>query len=183
MRDHGPSPMPVGGLGAVQSRAGQEALVRTRGFTTLELIIVVTIIAVIIAIAVPSVISARKSAHEGQAIGALKTLANAQQMFREGDHDGDNLADFGDLMELSNTTMVDSILGSGRKAGYLFDTDAGSTNRQFAWFALANPSVPTQTGDKYFCTNQRGVIYFTQRAAVPPNYVDCSIPAGLAEVH
>jgi prepilin-type N-terminal cleavage/methylation domain-containing protein len=153
--------------------------VRRTGFTLIELMIVLVIIAVIVAIAVPNLISSRKSANEGAAIGHLKTLANAQTLFREGDKDGDNFADFGNLQELSNTSIIDGSLGSGKRTGYNFDTDACTDNVGFLWFAVANPSAPYQSGERYFCTNHRGQIYYTNAASIAPDYVSGAIPSEL----
>jgi prepilin-type N-terminal cleavage/methylation domain-containing protein len=152
------------------------------GFTVIELIIVTLILAVIIAIAVPNVLSSRKTANEGAAIGALKTIANAQSLFREKDREDDDSPDYASLAELSNTTIIDSPLGSGRRNGYAFETDAGSLNREAVWFAVANPIVPKSTGDRYFCTNHRCVIYYTLGTSVTPDYVDCTIPTSFLQV-
>jgi prepilin-type N-terminal cleavage/methylation domain-containing protein len=150
-----------------------------RGFTLIELMIVLVLIAVITAIAIPNLISARKNANEIAAIGSLKTIANAQQLFREADRELDNEFDFGNLAELSNTTIIDGTLGSGKRAGYLFETNAGSVNPSFLWFAMANPQVPQSSGDRYFCMNNRGQIFYTTTATVVPNYASCDIPTSM----
>jgi type IV pilus assembly protein PilA len=157
--------------------------VERRGFTLIELIIVVAIIAVIAAIAIPGLVAARKSANEGAALGAVKTLANCQHIFRESDKDGDNNPDFGSLAELSNASMVDGILGSGKKAGYLFDTNQGSKEPTALYFIVASPESPLSSGDRYFCSNQRGGIYYTSLAVIPPNYVDCSLPSNVLVIY
>jgi prepilin-type N-terminal cleavage/methylation domain-containing protein len=147
-----------------------------RGFTLIELMIVLVLVAVITAIAIPNLISARKSSNEVAAIGCLKTIANAQQLYRESDKELDGEFDFGTLAELSNTAMVDGTLGSGNRAGYTFATGPGSVNTSFLWFALANPRLPLSTGDRYFCTNNRGQIFYTTEAAVVGNFTTCDIP-------
>jgi prepilin-type N-terminal cleavage/methylation domain-containing protein len=152
---------------------------RPRGFTLIELMIAITIIAVIIAIAVPNLISSRKNANEIAAIGSLKTIANAQQLYREADKENDGEFDFGSLAELSNTTMIDGTLGAGNRAGYSFETNSGSVNPSFLWFALANPRLPLSSGDRYFCTNNRGQIFYTTEAAIVGNYTSCNIPTTL----
>lgn len=147
-----------------------------RGFTLIELMIVLVLIAVIAAIAIPNLISARKSSNEVAAIGCLKTIANAQQLYREADKELDGTFDFGTLSELSNTAMVDGTLGSGNRAGYNFETSPGSVNTSFLWFALANPRAPGSSGDRYFCTNHRGQIFYTTVSAIVGNYTSCDIP-------
>lgn len=152
---------------------------RRRGFTLIELSIVVVILVIVIAIAVPNIISSRKNANESAAIGHLKTLANAQTMFREADKENDIVADFGNLQELSNTTIIDPSLGAGIRTGFSFQTDACSDNPGFLWFAVANPVSPPTTGERYFCTNHRGQIFYTTAFSITPNFIDGQPPAGL----
>src|SRR4029077_4511854 len=125
-----------------------------RGFTLIELMIVIAIIAIIAAIATPNLIAARKHANEASAIGALKTLSSTETMFREGDRERDGNLDYGMLSELNNTQLVDSVLGSGTKQGYMFQATYSFTSSEFLWFALANPMLPGTTGDRYFAINQ-----------------------------
>lgn len=150
-----------------------------RGFTLIELMIVITIIAVIMAIAIPNILAARKNANETAAVGHLKTIANAQVMFRESDKDASGEFDFGSLQQLSETSLVDATLGSGNRTGYMYACEPGATNPGFLWFAMANPIVPGSTGERYFCTNQRGQIFYTTASAVTMNNTDCEIPAGV----
>lgn len=151
----------------------------TRAFTLIELMIAIVIIAIIAAIAIPNIVSARKNANESAAIGHLKTIANTQNMFRESDKELDGEYDFGTLLELSDTTLIDGTLGSGSRTGYHYATGAGSVNRGFLWFATANPALPTKSGDRYFCTNQRGQIFYTTSFLIPLNTTDCEMPPGL----
>ncbi len=144
-----------------------------KGFTLIELMIVIAIIAIIAAIAIPNLIEARKHGNEAAAIGALKTLGTAQTLFREADKDGDVTLDYGTLGDLASANLIDEVLGSGTKQGYLFEAVNGSTNNtandpsgEFTWMANADPAAPGTTGDRYFATNQTGVIYYTTNAPI-----------------
>ncbi|MEZ6186436.1 MAG: prepilin-type N-terminal cleavage/methylation domain-containing protein [Planctomycetota bacterium] len=153
-----------------------------KGFTLIELMIVIAIIAIIAAIAIPNLIEARKHGNEAAAIGALKTITTAQSLFREGDKETDTNFDYGSLNELSTATLIDGVLGSGTKQGYTFATAFGVSTSEFLWFATANPAVPGTTGDRYFCTNQAGVIYYTSNASIAMNSTTCAIPATVLPV-
>jgi len=77
---------------------------RIFGFTLIELMIVVAIIAIIAAIAIPNILRARMSANEGSAIGSLRNLATAQQTFQSNqcvDEDDDGSGEYGYLTELT----------------------------------------------------------------------------------
>jgi hypothetical protein len=121
---------------------------------------------------------------ESTAIGALKTLNTSQTLFREGDKDEDGLLDHGTLRELSDTALVDILLGSGHKNGYVFTCQPSVATPELLWFATANPERPGATGERYFCTNHAGIIYWTTAQAIAPDAggVECTIPAGLQPV-
>jgi type IV pilus assembly protein PilA len=139
---------------------------RSRGFTLIELMIVIAIIALIAAIAIPSLIAARKHGNETAAIGALKTLGTTEAIFREGDKERDGNLDYGMLSELSSTNLIDGVLGSGSKQGFIFQVSYSFVTSEFLWFAVANPALPGTSGDRYFSSNVAGVIYYTTGATL-----------------
>ena len=135
-----------------------------KGFTLIELMIVIAIIAIIAAIAIPNLIEARKGSNEAAAIGALRTLTTAQALFREGDKDKDTTLDYATgLAELKTANLIDGVLGSGTKQGYQFVIT--STSAQFTWSATASPAAPGKSGDRYFFVDESGVIRFATTAA------------------
>lgn len=125
--------------------------------------------------------TSRGGGNERWAIGALKTIDTSQTLFREGDKEGDGLLDYGSLQELSNAALIDPFLGSGVKQGYRFEVRASPTTPEFLWFAVANPIEPGVTGDRSFCTNHTGVIYYTSEHAIElfDGGPECSIPVTL----
>lgn len=140
---------------------------RRSGFTLIEVMIVVAILAVVIAIAVPGLLTARKNANETTAIGALKTINSAQALFREADRDQDGVPDFGTLAELvTHGYLIDETLAGGTKQGYTFVTAPAAADPTSSHYAVAHPAFYGHTGDRAFCTNAAGVIYYTT-ATIP----------------
>ncbi len=144
---------------------------------------VVMIIGAVAAISIPNLLAARKNGNETSAIGGLRVLGAAQALFRESDKDADGILDYGTLKELSSPNgggpgLIDSLLASGTKNGYLFEASYGVATSEFLWFATANPAIPGTTGDRYFATNHEGVTYYSATAPIPMNTGDCSFPQG-----
>jgi hypothetical protein len=109
---------------------------------------------------VTGLIAPRKNGNESAAIGALKTIGTSEAIFREGDKDGNGVLDYGSLELLSKTGLVDSVLGSGTKQGYVFSAHVSTKTPEFLWYATAFPATPGTTGDRYFFINQSGVIFY-----------------------
>lgn len=140
-------------------------------FTLIELMVVVAIITIVIAIALPTVMEARKSGNEGNAVGSLRTIAAGQALFREADRDGDGLTDYGNLAELAAADVIDQILATGTKAGYRFETEPaigdGSPDwRLMMYYSVANPRKMDVTGNRAYASNYSGVIFYTQQLYV-----------------
>ena len=149
---------------------------RERRFTLIELLMVVTIVAVIAAISIPGLVSARKSANEGSALGSLRTLVTQQTLFRESDSDADDVLDYATLTELGAEELIDPLLAGGRKAGYQFTVQPSITSPEELWFATADPSLPTKTGDRYFATNHENVVFYTTASTILVPNDTCVIP-------
>ena len=114
----------------------------------------------------PEIPGARGSGNESAAVGGLKAIANAQVLFREGDKDRDGtLAYTGSLQQLGSAgpqgeQLIDSVLAGGVKQGYYFSMGTGRDPR-FEFWAKASPTVPGETGDRYFAINMAGILYWS----------------------
>ena len=122
------------------------------GFTLIEIMLVVSIIAVIVAIAIPQLVRSRAGANESNAICALRTISQGQTSFR------DNYRRYGQLGELDDDDppYVDGELADGEKQGYIFATPVVG---QFEYQCIATPIIPGKTGTRSFCVDESAAIY------------------------
>jgi prepilin-type N-terminal cleavage/methylation domain-containing protein len=150
-----------------------------RGFTLIELMIVLAIIAIVASIAIVNLVQARKHGNEAGGVTSLKAIHEAQTLFREADQEDDTRFDFGTLTELADYKLVDQVLGSGTKQGYLFLTSYSAASSEYLWYGVANPALPTTSGDRYFAINGRGLIHYTTLNTAPLNNTNCDIPTNM----
>lgn len=134
-----------------------------RGFSLIELLIVVVIIGIIAAIAIPNLLAARRSANEGSAISSIRTIHGAQMTYASTAGNG-NYA--GTLTPLGAAGVIDVTLAAGIKSGYAFATAAAAaTSAVPATFAVGSQPLTTsgvtQTGTRNFACDTSGVIYFS----------------------
>ncbi len=144
---------------------------RRRGFTLVEVMIVVAIIALLAAISIPNLLRARLNANEAGAIGGVRTLITAEHSYRVS-----NSNFTGTLATLSNTAVsnppyIDSLLGSGAKQGYSYYV--GTANNT-GFVILANPTTMNSTGVRSFCAAEDGVIYYNSTAAYNTSATSCA---------
>jgi prepilin-type N-terminal cleavage/methylation domain-containing protein len=131
------------------------------GFSLIELLIVVVIIGIIAAIAIPNLLAARRAANEGSAQASLRTVHGAQATYQGTIGNGDYATNLG---ALGAQSLVDPQLAAGAKSGYNFTaTQVGRTGTAPATHcAIAWPQAfggITGTGTRDFGIATPGVVY------------------------
>jgi len=148
---------------------------RQKGFSLIELLIVVAIILIIAAIAIPNLLRARMAANEASAVASLRTINTALITYDSSyNMYPTSLSDLADVTSGTAPTstsadLLDPILGSAapQKSGYSFVYAATGSNN-VTYTLNASPTVANQTGTRFFFTDQSAVIRYntSQSAAV-----------------
>ena len=139
------------------------------GFSLIELLIVVAIILIIAAIAIPNLIASRMSANEASAVQSLRTIQSAETAYATTYASVGFSATLADLSDgstnpcVATTTqacLIDSVLASGRKSGYTITWTGDGLTPSSAYNLNADPDVRGGSGRRSFFTNYPGVIRF-----------------------
>lgn len=139
---------------------------RERGFSLIELLIVVAIIGIIAAIAIPNLLKSQQAARETAALSEVKSIGNAQVLYSLTKGKGK----FANLSELGAVGQVDSTMASGTKGGYLFASEAAGGEGLPAMFdTTAKPGSVGSfgTGNRSFYSNETMVVYETEGGEPP----------------
>jgi prepilin-type N-terminal cleavage/methylation domain-containing protein len=139
-----------------------------KGFSLIELLIVVAIILIIAAIAIPNIVRAKMSANEASAVGSLRAINTGEVLYlttydtfatQDQLGPGDQTCSNGATPD--NACLIDFLLASATapataKSGYYFLVTATPTT----YTSEAEPADPTSTGTRGFCSDQDMTIYF-----------------------
>ena len=144
----------------------------TKGFSLIELLIVVAIILVIAAIAIPSLLHARMAANESSAASCLRTIKTAEYAYFSAYPSVGYAAQMQDLGGASpcvaspvtacliDTSLSTAIVGSNGKNGFIFDATGvnGGAPINVDFVTGATPKVLNRTGVRNFCSTSDGIL-------------------------
>jgi type IV pilus assembly protein PilA len=148
-----------------------------KGFSLIELLVVVAIILIIAAIAIPNLLRAKVAANEASAVGSLRTIntsavaynitygAYPQTLLRLGGPASGSAT-------FTSAELIDAVLAGGTKSGYTFAYTTGATDATgniLEYTVTATPVTVGLTGQRRFFTDQSGVIRANTTAAANVN--------------
>jgi type IV pilus assembly protein PilA len=141
---------------------------KQKGFSLIELLIVVAIILIIAAIAIPNLLRARIAANESSAVASVRTVNTAQISYNSAYPTVGFAATLTNLGGTGNCTpssatacLIDGVLTNGNKSGYSFNLSGVSGTPASSYQISASPVTLNQTGTRYFCSFADSVVRFS----------------------
>ena len=148
---------------------------KQKGFSLIELLIVVAIILIIAAIAIPNLIKSKMAANESSAVGSVRTINTGEVNYAASCPAVGFSASLAELNTGAACTggkgIIDPILSAGKKSGYVFTyaTTPGGDNLNDTYTQTGVPATVGTTGQRGFYSDQTGVIRYTLDGSAPTN--------------
>ncbi len=142
-----------------------------KGFSLIELLIVVAIILIIAAIAIPNLLRSRMAANEASAVGSIRSINTAAVTYSSTYPSvgyPSNLTVLAPAASAgsANADLIDSVLAAGTKSGYTFAVVANGTTTPLTGYSVNGaPVAPNTSGTRGFYSDQSGVIRYSSGGA------------------
>ena len=140
---------------------------KRKGFSLIELLIVVAIILIIAAIAIPNLLRARIAANESSAVASIRTINTAEISYNSTFPTVGFAATLGSLSGTScappgstGACLIDTQLATGTKSGYSFVLSNVTGTPASSYMAIGTHLTPNQTGVRYFCSFADAVVRY-----------------------
>jgi len=153
---------------------------KQKGFSLIELLIVVAIILIIAAIAIPNLLRARMASNESSAVASIRTINTGMVTYNSTYPTigyAAALTNLGGVAPCtpSSTTacLIDSVLAAGTKSGYTFAATGAGGPPAIQYYATAVPITPNQTGIRSFCSFEDAVVRVDPTGAVAGSEAAC----------
>jgi len=157
---------------------------RQLGFTLMELMIVMALILIVAAMAIPSIVDSKIHADEASAVASIRAI-NTAEITYQAMYGGfaDSLANLGGAEPCSKSAatacLLDQSLAGGVKSGYNFAATGGnpSGGENTSYLVGAAPEVFDRTGKRLFCSTEKNVIRSDLNpggSTTPPNGQQCA---------
>jgi type IV pilus assembly protein PilA len=143
-----------------------------RGFSLIELLLVVAVVVIIAAIAIPNFVQSRIRANEASAVGSARTIYTAAITYSV------NYSDLGYPAQLAMlggpspcvpnpaaACLIDDVLAGGIKSGYIFTWTGDGQTPSLAFSVSATPQTVGTSGQRMFCINTTGIMRFDPSGA------------------
>ena len=144
---------------------------KQKGFSLIELLIVVAIILIIAAIAIPNLLKSKMAANESSAVGSVRTINTAEVTFSVSCPTIGYSVALADLNGgggcVAGVGIIDPSLSAGNKSGYTMAEVGGGAvaGVNTTYTTSATPQTVGTTGQRMFCSDQTGVIRYTLAGA------------------
>ncbi len=147
------------------------------GFSLIELLVVVAVILIIAAIAIPNYMSSKMRANEASAANNMRNITTSELIYSTTYSIGfsNTLAQLEEspiVTDQNHAGLIDEVLASGTKSGYTFTYTPltfDSLGNPSTYSITAAPQVPNNTGQKYFYADHTGVIRYNLTGPAGPS--------------